>query len=164
VLAPAAGGEDGSFTDLSTSSEERALKEGLEREDGWLYYASAPLAAPLRIVGSPVLDVLVTDSQATGQLSPTLVDVAPDGTAVAISRGHLNLQYREGLEKAVPVPAGRPVRARVRLAPQDQTIPAGHRIGLIVAGSNVVWALPDQPGATYGVASGVSQLTLPVSG
>ena len=37
---------------------------------------------------------------------------------------------------------------------------AGHRIGLIVASSNVVWALPGQPGAGVTVLGG-STLELP---
>ncbi|MFL5843728.1 MAG: CocE/NonD family hydrolase [Solirubrobacteraceae bacterium] len=151
-----------SFTDTATSSEEVALALGLDQETSWRYYEFGVLDAPLRIAGSPVLDASVTDSATTGQLSPTLVDVAPDGSAVPITRGHLNLQYRDGLAQAVPVPAG-PVRAQVRLAPQDQTIPAGHRLGLIVAGSNVVWAVPDRPGSTITLENGASRLLLPVA-
>ena len=33
-------------------------------------------------------------------------------------------------------------------SPQDHTVAAGHRIGLVVAGSNVVWAVPDAPAGT----------------
>ncbi|MDX6666212.1 MAG: X-Pro dipeptidyl-peptidase, partial [Solirubrobacteraceae bacterium] len=164
VLAPGAGGPPSSLTDTGTASEERALKEGLASEDGWLFYASAPLAKDMRIAGSPVLDADIVDSTDHGQLSPTLVDVAPDGTATVISRGHMNLQYRGGLDKAVPVAAGVATRARVRLAPQDQTVVAGHRIGLIFATSNTVWALPDTPGgATIAVQHGLSKLVLPVA-
>jgi predicted acyl esterase len=141
------------------------MKEGLGKETAWIYYESAALTAPMRIAGSPILDADVTDSAANGQISPTLVDIAPDGTAVVISRGHMNLQYRNGLSSAVPVPAGQPIRARVRLAPQDQTVPVGHRLGLIFATSNTVWALPDEPaGYTLTVRNGTSKLVLPVVG
>ncbi|MCW2992249.1 MAG: Xaa-Pro dipeptidyl-peptidase [Solirubrobacterales bacterium] len=151
-----------SFTDTGTSSEEAALAAGPAAQQGWRYYEWPALDAPLRIAGSPVLDATLTDSQDTGQLSPTLLDVAPDGTAVAISRGHLNLQYRGGLAQAVPVPVGEAFGAHVRLAPQDQTIPAGHHLGLIVAGSNVVWAVPDRPGSTFALDAARSSLRLPV--
>lgn len=165
VLAEDAGGMSPPYTDTGTSSEEQALLEGPASERSWRYYRSAPLAVALRIAGSPVLDATIVNSADHGQLSPTLVDVAPDGSAVPITRGHLNLLYRDGLEAAKPVVPGTPTRARVRFAPQDQTIPAGHRIGLIVASSNVVWALPDTPpGTTVAVQSGLSKLLLPVVG
>jgi X-Pro dipeptidyl-peptidase len=165
ILAPLAGGEDASFTDLGNTSEEAILETGLTDERSWLTYQSEPLSAPVRIAGSPVLDALITDSSDHGQLSPSLLDIAPDGSATVISRGHLNLLYRNSLEFARPVTPGAPTRARVRFAPQDQTIPAGHRIGLIVAGSNVVWAVPDLPaGNTYDVRNGTSRLLLPIVG
>jgi predicted acyl esterase len=118
----------------------------------------------VRLAGSPVLELDLTDSADRGQLAPTLVDVAPDGSATPISRGFLNLQYRAGLDKAVPVPAAKPVRARVRLAPQDQTVAAGHRIGLIVESSNTGWAVPEQPGYDITVRHGSSRLVVPVVG
>src|SRR3954469_24356599 len=165
VLAPQAGGDPSTYTDTGTGSEERVLREGVAAEHGWLFYATAPLAAPMRIAGSPILDLDLSDSADHGQISPTLVDVAPDGSAVAISRGHLNLQYRDGVARAVPNPVGTPFRARTRLAPQDQTVPAGHRVGIIVESSNVVWALADQPtGYDITVHHGTSKLTLPVVG
>jgi len=153
-----------SLADHGTNSEERALQEGVSSEDGWLFYETAPLKSAVRMAGSAYLEPTITDDSDHGQLSPTLVDVAPDGSAVPISRGHLNLQYRDGLEVAKHMPTGTPVRVRVRLSPQDQTVPAGHRIGIVVSGSNVVWALPDPPSFTLGVLSGTSRLVLPVVG
>jgi X-Pro dipeptidyl-peptidase C-terminal non-catalytic domain len=49
----------------------------------------------------------------------------------------------------------------VTFKPQDQTFEAGHRIGLIIQGSNTVWAVPDDPGATYRIVR--STLTLPLA-
>ena len=85
------------------------------------------------------------------QLAPLLVDVAPDGTTKTVSRGFLNLQYRNGLAAAEPIPPIKQIQATVTFKPQDQLFEAGHRIGVIVQGSNTVWALPDDPGATYPV-------------
>jgi predicted acyl esterase len=163
VLALKAGGDPLTYTDTGTLTEERDIQEGVDKEDGWLFYATKPLASPMRIAGSAILRLDLTDSADHGQISPTLVDVAPDGSAVPIARGHLNLQYRKGLAHAVPVPAGQPLSANVRLAPQDQTIPAGDRLGIIVASSNTVWALPDEPaGYSITVRHGTSKLVLPV--
>ena len=60
------------------------------------------------------------------------------------------------------MPPGEPVSATVTFSPQDHTVAAGHRIGLVVAGSNVVWAVPDAPaGTTTAVRSGT--LVLPTA-
>src|SRR3954454_10562488 len=164
VLREGAGGPPSSYTDRGTGSEERALQDP-PAEDGWLFYATTPLRAAVRLAGSAVLEAALTDSADHGQLDPTLVDVAPDGSATPISRGFLNLQYRDGLEHASPVPSGKAVRARVRLAPQDQTGAAGDRIGLIVESSNSGWAVPDQqPGYEIALRHGESRLVLPVVG
>src|SRR3954453_3914082 len=114
VLAPDAGGDPSTITDSGAAGEERELQEGLAKEDGWLFYKSAPLSAPMRIAGSPYLDATFVDSADHGQLSPTLFDVAPDGSAVPVSRGHMNLQYRNGLAAAQPLAAGQPAHASVR--------------------------------------------------
>ena len=77
-----------------------------------------------------------------------------------VSRGFLNLQYRNGLVAAEPIPPNQPIQATVPFKPQDQLFEAGHRIGVIVQGSNTVWALPDDPGATYTVNSSALLLLL----
>ena len=91
-----------------------------------------------------------------------LADIAPDGRAKAITRGFLNLRYRDGLRDDEAVPPGQPVSATVTFSPQDHTVAAGHRIGLILAGSNTVWAVPDTPaGTTVTVRAG--SLLLPTA-
>lgn len=92
--------------------------------------------------------------------APVLVDVGPDGTTKTVSRGFLNLQYRNGLARAEPIPPNEPIKATVTFKPQDQTFEAGHRMGVILAGSNTVWAVPDDPGATYTVKSAALELPL----
>jgi predicted acyl esterase len=69
--------------------------------------------------------------------------------------------YRNGLARAEPIPPDEPIRATVTFKPQDQTFEAGHRIGVILQGSNTVWAVLDDPGATYTVTR--SALELPLS-
>jgi X-Pro dipeptidyl-peptidase len=56
--------------------------------------------------------------------------VAPDGTTKTVSRGFLNLLYRDGLAAANDIPAGERIRATVTFKPQDQTLEAGHSIGV----------------------------------
>ena len=116
-------------------------------EASWLFFQGEPLAADTRMTGAARLELSLSVDRDHAQLAPLLVDVAPDGTTKTVSRGFLNLQYRDGLASAKPLPPGEPVRATVTFKPQDQLFEAGHRIGVILQGSNTVWAIPDDPGA-----------------
>lgn len=156
-------GSVASYLDLATSTEETGLGGGLD-------YRSAPLAGDTRIVGSPVLDAVVRMERPVMHLTPVLVDIAPDGSTRTIARGFLHVDYRDGLDAARPAP-GEWVRASVRLLPQDYTVAAGHRIGVLVRSSNVVWAVPGDPGRVdlaEGKVAGVSvqgsRLILPTIG
>ncbi len=144
---------EGEWTETGTSTE----------ETGEPYHVTEPLADDLRIAGAPVLRATVTVDADHGHLTPTLVDIAPDGTTTPITRGFLNLRYRNGLEREEPVPVNTPVTATVAFSPQDTIIPAGHAIGLILASSNAVWAVPNHPaGQTFRLGSG-SRLELPAA-
>jgi X-Pro dipeptidyl-peptidase len=159
----AAEGSD-SFHDFATSTEERSTRMPTAESD-WLFFRGAPLESATRMTGSARLELSLEVDRDHAHLTPLLVDVAPDGTTKTVSRGFLNLQYRDGLASASPLPAGDPVRATVTFKPQDQTFEAGHSIGLLVQGSNTVWAVPDDPGAGYTLLLGRrgSSLVLPLA-
>jgi X-Pro dipeptidyl-peptidase len=135
----------------------------------WLFHRSEPLTRDVRLAGAAVLDAVVTSAVRGQHLTPVLVEVRPDGTAVAVTRGFLNLDYRAGLTEADPATGW--VTARVRFLPQDHTFGKGNRIGLLLQGSNTSWAVPGSPGElTYamgplpGVAKVGTRLTLPLVG
>jgi X-Pro dipeptidyl-peptidase len=154
------------FADLGTTTEETALKAP-DAEATWLAYRSEPLAQDLRIAGAPRLELELTTSADHGHVTPTLAEIAPDGSVKPITRGFLNLRYRNGLASEVPTPVGDLYRARVTFSPQDHTVRAGSRLALIVAGSNTVWAVPDEPfGTRFTLSHGGrrgSALVLPVA-
>ena len=157
------GGGDASYTDSSTSTEEAAAEDPAS-EASWLAYSSKPMEADVRIAGAPALELFLKADRDHGHITPTLFDVDPEGAAVPITRGFLNLLYRETLASRKAVPAGERVRAALTLKPQDWIVRAGHRIVLTVASSNTVWALPDDPGLGVEVLGDGSRLLLPVVG
>jgi X-Pro dipeptidyl-peptidase len=157
--------------DTGAATEEVSTRDPLN-DAGHGYYSlfqrSAPLAKAVRIAGEPVLDALVRASSGA-TLTPVLVDVTPSGTLKTVARGFLNLDYRNGLEKAEPAGSAW-VHARVRFLPQDFTFAPGHRIGLLLQSSNTVWAIPGTPGEVNiamgpvaGVTTEGSKLVLPVA-
>jgi predicted acyl esterase len=151
------------LTRTSRGSEEVAQR-ALGAEAQWLTYQTAPLTADTRIADAPVLAARIVASRDGGELVPTLFDVDPSGTAVPITRGFLNLRYRDGLAAEKPVPAGKPIDVRVTFKNQDWTVQRGHRIALVIESSNTAWAVPQAPGLTVQVESGRSRLILPVAG
>jgi predicted acyl esterase len=109
-----------------------------------LFQESPPLARDVRIAGRAVLDTWVNPANAGQHLTPLLVEVLPNGTLNLVERGFLNLDYRGGLDQAQPAAGWQ--HARVTFLPQDYTFTAGSRIGLLLQGSNSVWAVPGNPG------------------
>jgi uncharacterized protein len=101
-----------------------------------LVYTSAPLDRPLRIVGPISLEVEVSTTGHDGDLVAKLVDVAPDGRALAIQSGALRLRFREGVQHATSVTPGQRMRVRVPMRDIAWRVEARHRLRLQIAGSD----------------------------
>jgi predicted acyl esterase len=172
VLKPTPQNSGGGWTHLNpgTVSEEMTLRDPTNRGTtvngqpvkghGYvsLYHESDQLTSDVRIAGRAVLDTWVNVVGPSQHLTPLLVEVLPSGDLNLVERGFLNLDYRNGLEQAQPVATGW-LHAKVTFLPQDYTFKAGNRIGLILQGSNTVWALPGNPGQisyAMGPVSGVT--------
>ena len=151
------------FTDASAGDEVRALRDRAEETD-FLTYTSAPLAQDTRIAGEALLNGLLGVNRDRGSFTPILVDIEGT-TARTAARAFMNLQYRNGLAKAEPLPS-EPFSATAIMKPQDYTFKKGNRIGVILLASNVLWARPDLPGQTttvhHDTGEGGTTLTLPV--
>ena len=139
---------DNIFTWIGAPTSEELGNRDPLNEPGHGYYSlffyTAPVEGDTRILGSPVLDGWFR-TEAAAHLSPVLVDVGPDWKLTTIARGFLNMDYRDGLDRARPAPR-KWVRAAVEFLPQDVTVAKGHRMGLLLQSSNTVWALPGMLG------------------
>ena len=181
-LEPQDDGAGWTHADTGTVTEEAVLADPLNRGTKagdqpvrshgytWLYHESEPLEQDLRIAGSAVLEAVVQSTAPGQHLTPILVEVTPDGKQHLVERGFLDLDYRNGLDRAEPA-TGQLVEASARMLPQDYTFSAGSRIGVVLMGSNTVWAVPGAAGAlsyAMGPVEGVSdvgtRLVLPVVG
>jgi X-Pro dipeptidyl-peptidase len=170
-----------SYVDDGTVTEEESLRDPANRgrDAGgqtvrshgykWLYHESEVLKSDVRIAGSAVLNAVVNASTPSQQLDPLLVEVLADGSLTLVERGFLNLDYRGGLARADPKTGW--LTAKVTFLPQDYTFRRGSRIGLILQGSNTVWAVPGSAGemsVAMSPQAGVSRvgttLVLPVVG
>jgi putative CocE/NonD family hydrolase len=107
-------------------------------------YVTEPLAAPLRIAGSPVANLFASTTGTDADWVVKLIDVYPDevpaqpelggyqlGVAMDIFRG----RYRESLEHPSAIPAGKVQRYRFNLPTVDHVFLPGHRIMVQVQSS-----------------------------
>jgi predicted acyl esterase len=136
---------DGSVSFVSTGTESsKAFKElpaGTDPRTAAL--VSAPLTKPLRLVGGGTVTVDVAVDSVRGQLDATLLDVAPDGTQRVVTLGLLDLRYVGSLAAPRALVPGEKRRVTITLRPQDALVAVGHRLAVVLAGSEVVWGLPD---------------------
>ncbi|MFJ9605691.1 alpha/beta fold hydrolase [Kitasatospora sp. NPDC101176] len=105
-------------------------------------FDSAPLDRPLHLTGQPTVPLRVQADRPDAVLFAKLYDVGPDGKAV------LPQQLAAPL-RVTGADAGRTVT--VALPAVDHTFPAGHRLRLVVAATDLAYASPVEP-ATYRVA------------
>ncbi len=102
-----------------------------------LTYQTAPLTAPLRIAGAPVVELYAATSGSDSDWVVKLIDVYPDevpsqpemggyelGVGMDIFRG----RYRDSLEHPSAIPAGRVQRYRFALPTASHVFLPGHRL------------------------------------
>lgn len=128
-------------TGTETSKLFKQLPVGTDPRTATL--VSAPLPRVLRLVGGGTVTVDVAVDSVRGQLDATLLDVAPDGTQRVVTLGLLDLRYAASLASPHALVPGQKRRVSVTLRPQDAVFAKGHRIAVVLAGSEIVWGLPD---------------------
>ncbi|HEU0131898.1 MAG TPA: CocE/NonD family hydrolase [Mycobacteriales bacterium] len=142
VLGSKAGG-NGTFVN-SGGETSKVYKADPTTQQGFTAYAGAPVRKATRLTGSGSVTLNLTCSLPRGQVAATLFDVAPEAkAATVITLGLLDLRFRDSLAVAKDVPAGTPLTATVTLRPQDYVLAPGHHLVLTIAGSDVVWGVPD---------------------
>lgn len=168
---------NGRLEERSEVSESRVtyVDNGLSMESGRgdsEYWQSEPLSRDLHYAGVPVLEARIAlSSQVPGgppvagtHFVAHLIDVNPDGSQRIINRGYLDAQHRDTLNASRPVPNHQEIRFRIRFFPQDDVVPAGHRLKLQL-GAVDDWVQPDGTQAQVSVVLGgdkTSRLLLPV--
>ena len=127
-----------------------------------LCFDSAPLAAPMDLLGAPLVDLKLAVSEPNALIAARLCDVAPDGGSRLMSYGILNLSHREGHARVQPLTPGKPVSVRLQLNDMGERVAAGHRLRLALSTSYwpMVWPSPQL--VTLTLFAHESALELPV--
>jgi predicted acyl esterase len=141
--------------DLATDQQE---------EDGLaLSFTSAPLAAPLEILGFPEVRLTLASNRPQALLAVRLCDVAPSGASTLVTWGLLNLAHRESHARPSPLEPGQPYTVTIRLNAIAHRLPAGHRWRVAVSPTYWPHAWPAPAAVTLTLYLGQdSYLQLPV--
>lgn len=120
------------------------------------------LEHPLEILGNPELLVKLTCDKPVALLAVRLCDVWPDGESTLITRGLLNLCYRESKRNPQELAAGQNYTVSVSLNHTGYVVPVGHRLRLAVSTSYWPIAWPTPWVARVVIATEGSRLNLPL--
>ena len=134
-----------------------------------LLYATAALTEPVHISGTPRITVRLASSKPAANLSVWLVvlpwaESRDDPAAGLITRGWADPQNHSSITRGEPLVPGRFVTVTFDLQPDDQIIPAGSRIGLMIFSSDRDFTLWPAPGTALTIDLDATSLMLPVVG
>lgn len=142
-----------------------------------LIYATPELTAPLHLSGTARVSIRLVSSAPAANLSVYLVQLpwteGPIGTQNLITRGWADPQNAKSLTKGgdyhslepgTPLKPGAFVTVTFDLQPDDQIIPAGKRIGLMILSSDRDFTLWPKAGTTLTVDLDATRISLPLVG
>jgi X-Pro dipeptidyl-peptidase len=142
-----------------------------------LIYATPELTAPVHLSGFARVTIRLASSKPAANLSVWLVQLpwteGPIGPANLITRGWADPQNAAALTHGgnyasktagVPLVPGRFVTMTFDLEPDDQIVPAGKRIGLMIFSSDRDFTLWPKPGTELTVDLDGTSVMLPIVG
>ena len=136
--------------------------------DNRLLYATPELSGDLHLSGVASVEIRVAANREAANLSVWLVSlpITAGGTLNdnIITRGWADPQNRNSLRESSPLVPGEFVELEFDLQPDDQVIPAGQRIGLMIFSSDREFTLWPTPGTELTIDLAGTSLELPVVG
>jgi predicted acyl esterase len=126
----------GHVLDQSLNPGPRDLRAKVESHPGAVTFSTPPLGRDLAALGKIRVELDVAASAPDADVSVILADVFPDGRSMQITEGIRRLSLRNGPSKAEPLEPGRIYPVTVELTHTAIVFQKGHRIRLVVAGSN----------------------------
>lgn len=141
-----------------------------EITDHRLIYVTPELVKDLHISGLPEITVRLASSKPAANLSVWLVSLPwTEGrrnkvTDNIITRGWADPQNHKSLTKSSPLKPGKFYEITFTLQPDDQIIPAGQQIGLLIFSSDREFTLWPEPGTELTIDLDGTELKLPILG
>jgi putative CocE/NonD family hydrolase len=129
-----------------------------------LVYETAPLEAPLEILGLPRALLQVSADAPLADWFARVNDVAPDGTVTLVTNAGQNGAHRESARNPKAIEASRPFPLEIELHFTSWVFPKGHRIRLSVSNAQwpMIWPTPYAMTTKLYLGKEGSRLVLPV--
>lgn len=140
----------------------------VEWTDHRLLYVTPVLKEELHISGVPTITIRASSSKPAVNLSVWLVSLPWNNAANAkitdniITRGWADLQNHSSMRESKPLVPGQFYEMTFELEPDDQVIPAGQQIGLLIMASDKDFTLWPDPGTKLTVDLDGTVLKIPV--
>ena len=123
-----------------------------------LVFETAPLDAPIEILGAPIVTLDVASDRPMANLVVRLCDVHPSGESLRVSYGVLNLTHRDGHERPAMLAAGERTRLHIQLNDAGSVFPAGHKVRLAITTAYWPMIWPSPQTATVQILAGTLDL------
>ena len=164
--AAAAGTRQTLVDDVSLRGKQLAMANSSPNR---LLFASSKLTKPLHISGTPKLKIKVASNKPAANLSVWVVSLPWDPNSKQpndniITRGWADPQNHKSLTESKPLVPGEFYELSFDLQPDDQIIPAGQHIGLMIFSSDREFTLWPDPGTELSVDLSATSLELPIVG
>ncbi|MEZ6036942.1 MAG: CocE/NonD family hydrolase C-terminal non-catalytic domain-containing protein [Planctomycetota bacterium] len=133
-----------------------------------LLFQTAELTAPLHLSGTATISIRVASSKPAANLSIWLVALPWEASRRIndniITRGWADPQNHASLADGEPLVPGAFYDMKFDLQPDDQIIPVGQRVALMIFSSDREYTLWPEPGTELTIDLAGTSLTLPVVG
>jgi X-Pro dipeptidyl-peptidase len=168
-LALEAPGGQGAETLVDNFSFSGAVLAAAEWTEHRLIYTTPQLGEPVHISGTPRVTVRLAADRPAVNLSVWLVTLPyleprDNRLASLITRGWADPRNHASITRSEPLVPGRFYDVTFDLQPDDQVVPAGRRIALMIFSSDREFTLRPDPGARLTVDLDGTSLVLPVVG
>jgi X-Pro dipeptidyl-peptidase len=167
TLGQTASGSQGRETLTDDVSFDGASLASAPSSDHRLVYATAPLARDVHLSGTPRITVRLSSNRPAANLSVWLVTLpwleTPDEASI-VTRGWADPQNHSSLMDGEPLEPGRFYDVTFDLEPDDQVIPAGRQLGLMIFSSDREFTLWPPAGTQLTVDLDGTRLELPIVG
>ena len=179
-LAPGAPEQGQLLLDKTTSKATETLVDNYsfsgevlakaEITDHRLMYLTPKLDKDLHISGTPKVIITLASNKPAANLSVWLVSLPWNDSKNAkitdniITRGWADPQNHASLTESKPLVPGKPYTVSFELMPDDQIIPNGQQIGLLIFSSDREFTLWPEPGTEITIDLDKTSLTIPVVG
>jgi X-Pro dipeptidyl-peptidase len=166
AFSPVSGAGTGTLRDNVSFSP--AQLAGAEWTDHRLLYATPVLTDSVHISGTARVTVRLTASRPAANLSVYLVQLPyteeENEPTSLITRGWADPQNHRSLTQGEPLVPGHYVTVTFDLQPDDQVIPSGKRIALMILSSDRGFTLWPTPGTELTVDLTATTIEIPVVG